>query len=295
MNHHHNTIEWDKVFNAKNLIYTFFGVLCATFAMKGFMIPNAFMDGGVTGISILLHEIYHVNISIPILLLNIVFVYLGAKYIGKTFAVQTSIAIVLLALGLLFFEVPKITSDKLLIALFGGFFIGVGMGLVLRSGGVIDGFEILAVFTTKKIGVTISEIILVFNGVIFLVAALKLGIETSMYSIVTYFTAVKMCDYVSDGIEEFISLSVIAPNSEVVKSIIVNDFGKGISVYKGERGYLPGSFDVKVDCEIVVTIVTRLELLAIKNAIAENEPKAFMFVQSVKEAKGGVLKKKHAH
>ncbi len=291
----HNKLEWNLILAPQNIICNVLGVLCAVFAMKGFMIPNAFLDGGVTGISILLHEIYHINISLLVVVLNIGFVYLGYKYIGKTFAFQTSIAIVLLALGLLFVEVPVMTHDKLLIALFGGFFIGIGMGLVIRGGGVIDGFEIIAVFTTKKISISISEIIMIFNTIIFLIAAYKFGIETAMYSIITYFTATKMCDYVSDGIEEYIALTIIAADNEGIKNLIVNDFKKGISVYKGERGYLPGSFDVKADCDIIVTIITRLELLRIKDAIYELDPKAFMYVQSVKEAKGGVIKHKNKH
>ncbi len=295
MSSSHNKLEWNLILAPQNIICNVLGVLCAVFAMKGFMIPNAFLDGGVTGISILLHEIYHINISLLVVVLNIGFVYLGYKYIGKTFAFQTSIAIVLLALGLLFVEVPVMTHDKLLIALFGGFFIGIGMGLVIRGGGVIDGFEIIAVFTTKKISISISEIIMIFNTIIFLIAAYKFGIETAMYSIITYFTATKMCDYVSDGIEEYIALTIIAADNERIKDLIVNDFKKGISVYKGERGYLPGSFDVKTDCDIIVTIITRLELLRIKDAIYELDDKAFMYVQSVKEAKGGVIKHKNKH
>jgi uncharacterized membrane-anchored protein YitT (DUF2179 family) len=291
----HHKLEWNVVLAPQNIIFNIIGVLCAVFAMKGFMIPNAFMDGGITGISILLHEIYHINISVLILVLNIGFVYLGYKYIGKTFAFQTSMAVILLAFGLLFIDVPVVTNDKLLIALFGGFFIGIGMGLVIRAGGVIDGAEIIAVFTTKKISISISEIIMFFNSLIFLVAAYKFGIETAMYSIITYFTATKMCDYVSDGIEEYIALTIIAEENDKIKELIVNDFKKGISVYKGERGYLPGSFDVKNDCDIIVTIITRLELLRIKDAIYEIQPKAFMYVQSVKEAKGGVIKKKNTH
>ncbi len=291
----HHKLDWKVVLAPQNIIYNTIGVLCAVFAMKGFMIPNAFMDGGITGISILLHEIYHINISVLVLVLNIGFVYLGYKYIGKTFAFQTSVAVVLLAFGLLFIEVPVVTNDKLLIALFGGFFIGIGMGLVIRAGGVIDGAEIIAVFTTKKISISISEIIMFFNSLIFLIAAYKFGIETAMYSIITYFTATKMCDYVSDGIEEYIALTIIAEENDKIKDLIVNDFKKGISVYKGERGYLPGSFDVKNDCDIIVTIITRLELLRIKDAIYEIQPNAFMYVQSVKEAKGGVIKKKNTH
>src|SRR5688572_23424871 len=133
------SIEWYKVGSFKSLLQIICGVGLAILAMKGFMIPNRFMDGGITGISILIHEIFHINISLLVLVLNIPFVYLGYHRIGKTFAVQTTIAIILLALGLYFIDIKPITSDKLLIAIFGGVLIGTGMGLIIRSGGVIDG------------------------------------------------------------------------------------------------------------------------------------------------------------
>lgn len=294
MNKNH-PIEWSQIYSLKNIALILTGTACAVFAMKGFMIPNHLMDGGVTGVSILIHEIYHINISLLILGLNAYFIYLCKKYIGKTFAIQTSLAIFLLALGLQFVPVPTITNDKILIAIFGGFFIGIGMGLVVRAGGVIDGAEVIAVFTTKRIGLSMSEIILIFNSLIFLTVAYKLGIESAMYSIITYFTATKMSDYIADGIEEYIALHIISSQFEDIKSAIVNDFNKGIAVYKGERGYLPGSYDVKQNVDVIVTIMTRLEILKIKEAIYEIDPKAFMYITSVKEAKGGVLKKKNVH
>jgi uncharacterized membrane-anchored protein YitT (DUF2179 family) len=197
-----------------------------------------------------------------------------------------------LAFGLVFIDISPITSDKLLIAIFGGILIGSGVGLVIRGGGVIDGFEVIAVFTRRKTGFSNSEIIMLFNTIIFAIAALQLGIETAMYSIITYFTATKATDYVVDGIEEFTAVNIISAQQEEIKSFLVNELGKGITVYKGERGFLPGSFDIKTDCEIVVTIVTRLEIKQIEEAIMKIDPKAFMYVQSVKEAAGGILKAK---
>jgi uncharacterized membrane-anchored protein YitT (DUF2179 family) len=287
-----DTIEWDNVWNLKNLLHLALGTGLAVLAMKGFMIPNRFMDGGITGISILLHEIFHINISFLVIVLNIVFIYLGYIRIGKTFAVQTTIAVAMLSLGLLFVEITPITHDKLLIAIFGGILIGTGVGLVIRGGGVIDGAEVIAVFTKRRTGFSNSEIIMLFNTIIFAIAAFQFGIETAMYSIITYFTATRATDYVVDGIEEFTALNIISTQPEEVKSFLVNELGKGITVYKGERGYLPGSFDIKADCEIVVTIVTRLEIKQIEEALMRIDPKAFVFVQSIKEATGGILKAK---
>lgn len=285
-------VDWKHVWSIKNMLHILFGTGLAVLAMKGFMIPNRFMDGGITGISILLHEIFHINISILVIALNLVFIYLGYRNIGKTFAVQTTIAVILLALGLLFIEINPITKDKLLIALFGGILIGSGVGLVIRGGGVIDGAEVIAVFTRRKVGFSNSEIIMLINCVIFAVAAIEFGIETAMYSVITYFTATRATDYVVDGIEEFTAMNIISSQQDEIKSFLVNELGKGITVYKGERGYLPGSFDVKTDTEIIVTIVTRLEIKQIQDTIIKIDPKVFVYVQSIKEATGGILKAK---
>jgi uncharacterized membrane-anchored protein YitT (DUF2179 family) len=285
-------IDWKKVWNPKNLLLILVGTSLAVLAMKGFMIPNKFLDGGITGISILLHEIFHINISYLVIALNALFVYLGYKRIGKTFAIQTTIAVLLLSVGLLFININPVTHDKLLIAIFGGILMGTGVGLVIRGGGVIDGAEVIAVFTGRKTGFSNSEIIMLINTIIFTVAAFEFGIETAMYSIITYFTATRAINYVVDGIEEFTAMNIISSQPEEIKNFLVNELGKGITVYKGERGYLPGSFEVRTDSDIIVTIITRLEIKQIQDAIIEIDPKAFMYVQSIKEATGGVLKHK---
>lgn len=285
-------VNWKHVWSVKNLLHIIAGVSLAVLAMKGFMIPNRFLDGGVTGISILLHEIFHINISILVIALNLIFIYFGYSKIGKTFAVQTSIAVILLSIGLLFIDIPAITNEKLLIAIFGGIFMGAGIGLVIRGGGVIDGAEVIAVFTRRKVGFSNSEIIMLINCIIFAVAAFEFGIETAMYSIITFFTATRATNYVVDGIEEFTAMNIISSKEEEVKNFLVNELGKGITVYKGERGYLPGSFDIKTDCQIIVTIVTRLEIKQIQDNLVKIDPKAFVYVQSIKEASGGILKAK---
>jgi len=293
--HKSDAVEWKHVWAPKNLLLILLGTSLAVLAMKGFMIPNSFLDGGITGISILLYEIFHFNISILVIALNVVFIYLGYKRIGKTFAVQTTIAVIILSIGLLFIPIPTVTTDKLLIAAFGGILMGTGVGLVIRGGGVIDGAEVIAVFTGRKTGFSNSEIIMLINTIIFAVAAFQLGIETAMYSIITFFTATRATNYVVDGIEEYTAMNIISSMPEEVKSLLVNELGKGITVYKGERGYLPGSFEVRTEADIIVTIITRLEIKQIQEAIIEIDPKAFIYVQSIKEASGGILKaKSHA-
>ncbi len=185
---------------------------------------------------------------------------------------------------------------KLLIAIFGGFTMGAGVGLVLRCGGVIDGAEVIAVFTKRKTGFSSNEIIMLFNAIIFTIAATQFGLETAMYSLITFFTATRAADYVVDGIEQYTTMNIISSHEEEIKNLLVNGFGKGITVYKGERGYLPGSFDVKTNCDIIVTVVTRLEIHQIQEAIKNIDPKAFVYIQNIKEATGGILKlKKHNH
>jgi uncharacterized membrane-anchored protein YitT (DUF2179 family) len=288
-------IRWEDISNPKNVLQLLIGIGMVLISMKGFMIPNKFLDGGVTGISLLLHEVFHINISLLVIVLNLPFIYMGYRRIGKTFAVQTSIATMLLSAGLFFIKIQPFTSDKLLIAVFGGLLIGTGIGLVIRSGGVIDGAEVIAVFTKRKIGISNSEIILIFNTFIFAGAAFHFGPEAAMYSLITYFAATRATDYIVDGIEQYTAVNIISCEQEKIKDILVNELGKGITVYKGSRGYLPGSFDIKTDCEIITTIVTRLEVNQIQQMVLAADPKAFIYVQNVKEASGGILKlKAHA-
>ena len=289
------SLDWRTIFSFKSLLLKLIGVVCAVVAIKGFMIPNHFLDGGLLGISILVHEFYHIDVWIPLLLLNIPFVIAGFKKIGKNFAMNSLLSLVLLGIALIVLPVPEITKDHFLVAAFGGVFVGLGIGFVIRGGGVIDGLEIIAEFTNKRFGLTTSEIIMAINTTIFLIIAIFLGLEKAMYSILTFFTAVKVSDYVVDGFEKLISLTIISPNSEMIKEMIVNDFNKAITVYKGERGNLPGTFGVKHDCDIIVAVVTRLEVHKIKKAISEKDPKAFMFVQGISEVGGGVLSRKPGH
>jgi uncharacterized membrane-anchored protein YitT (DUF2179 family) len=293
---HNDSIDWKRIFSMHSLLFTIGGALCLAFALNSFLIPKGFIDGGVTGLSILISKKMPIHIGIPLIVLNIPFVIIGYKKIGKSFAVQTSLAIILLVIAMHFlpdYEVP--TDEYLLVAVFGGFFIGLGIGLAIKGGCVLDGLEVIADYTHKKSGFSTSEIVMLFNTTLFIIAAKFFSVEQAMYSIITYFTAMKISDYVVDGFEEYTALTVISAKHEAIKSIIVNDFNKAISVYKGERGYLPSSFDIKNDCDIVMTIVTRLEIHRMRNAILEEDPHAFVFIQSIKEVTGGVIKQKVKH
>lgn len=285
-------INWRSVFSLKSIGFTIIGVSFAVVGLQGFMVPNNFLDGGITGISILVKGFADVHISILLIIFNLPFLIIGYRKIGQTFSLKALIAILMLAAGMYFIEIPIFTTDKVLIAVFGGFFIGMGIGFVIRGGGVIDGLEVIGYYTKKKSGFTSGEIILALNTVIILGAAFKFGIETAMYSILVYFTAMKTSDYVVDGFEEYTALTIISKEYNPIKSLIVNEFGKAISVYKGERGYLPENFHRKYECDIIMTIVTRLEIHRIKEAVNEIDGDAFFYIQSIKEVKGGLIKRK---
>lgn len=283
-------IKWKEIISAQYIIYTMIGSFISVIALVGFLIPNNFIDGGVTAVSILFNGVFHINVSILLVVINIPFIYIGFRLIGKTFAIQSMIAILITALLIEVVHIRPITNDKLLMAAFGGFLMGLGIGLVIRGGGVVDGLEIIAHYTKKKVGFTTSEIIMLFNSLVIMGAAFEFGKEPAMYSILVYYIAMKTSDYVVDGIEEFTSLSIISKKDQDVKSLIVNEFGKAITVYKGERGYLPGKYHIKHDVDIIVTVVTRLEIHRIKQQVIKIDPEAFFFVQSIKEVKGSYLK-----
>lgn len=286
------------IYSKRNFIdisYAIAGVLFCGFALKGFLVPNHFFDGGVTGISLLLHELYHWNIAYVIILANIPFVIMAAFQVTRAFAFRTIAAIILLGLCLLFIPYPQITSDKLLVSIFGGVFMGVGVGLAMRGGYALDGVEILALYTGKRVSFTISEIILGINIVIFMIAAVKLGIPTALYSILTYYSASRTINFVVEGLEEYTGVTIISGNSEAIKEALVMRLGKGITVYKGERGFMKDSFEVSQDCDIVFTVVTRLELRRLNNIVHEIDPKAFVFTNIIKEAAGGILSRKARH
>ena len=279
----------------KDLVFIVIGVLTAAFALKGFLVPNNFFDGGVTGISLLIHEIYHVNLALVILLANLPLIIVSMYGINYTFAIKTLVCIILLGLCLHYLPYPIITSDHLLVSIFGGFFLGLGIGFTMRAGCAVDGIEVLAVYAWRRSSFSISEIILALNIVIFSIAAFHFGIPTALYSMLTYFTASKTIDYVVEGIEAYTGVTIISGHSEIIKYRLVNELGRGITVYKGERGYLPGKFEVHENCDIIFTVITRLELRKLRDVVAEIDPRAFVFASTIKEASGGIIKRRHMH
>jgi len=276
-------------------IYVLLGILSSGFALKGFLVPNGFFDGGVTGISLEIHEFYHLDIAWVIVIANIPLIIMGAFQVDKLFALKTLVAVVGLGLCLSFVPYPHITSDKLLVSIFGGVFMGIGVGLSIRGGCALDGIEVLALYTGKRISFTISEIILGINIVIFLIAAIVVGLPTALYSILTYYAASRTLNFVIEGVEEYTGVTIISGENAIIKEKLVMELNRGITVYKGERGYLRDSFDVNHPVDIVFTVVTRLEVRKLRNMVHEIDPKAFIFTSTIKEAAGGVLKKRARH
>lgn len=274
---------------------TLLGVFLAAFALKKFLVPNHFFDGGITGLSLLIHEIYHINLAAVIIFLNVPLIAISYFTVGSKFAVRTFVAVVLMGLFLFFIPPAALTEDKLLVSIFGGVFLGLGTGLVMRTGAALDGLEVLALYTLKRTSFKISEIILGLNILIFIIAAIYFKIEVALYSMLTYFAASRSIDYVVEGIQSYTGVTIISSKSEEIKYSLVNEFGRGITIYKGERGFLPGSFEVSEDCDIIFTVITRLELRKLTNVVSDIDGRAFIFANTIREASGGVLKKIHHH
>lgn len=267
------------------------GIASAAFGLKGFLIPNEFIDGGVTGISLLISSLTGWPISVLILVINIPFIWLGYKRVDKLFAFKTTIAIVLLSIVLYLVNFPMVTHDKLLTAVFGGFFLGTGIGLAMRGGSVIDGTELLAVYINPRSPLSIGQIILVINIFIFGIAAFFLGIESALYSILTYLAATQTINYIVQGFDEFTSVTIVSPKSELIKHVIMRHLHRGVTIYKGERGF--GKTEIaEKQVDIIVTVITRLEVQRLVARVQQIDPTAFIVTNSVSEVKGGLIKRR---
>lgn len=266
------------------------GIFSAAFGLKGFLLTNRFIDGGATGVSLLISALTSLPLYLLIIGINIPFVILGYKILGREFAIKTAIAITGLALVIANVDFRNVTDDNLLVAIFGGFFLGAGIGLAIRGGSVIDGTEVLAIFLSRKAGTTIGDIIIIINAVIFSTAAYLLSVEIALYSMITYLAASKTLDFIIEGIEEYVGVTIVASHSEEIRQMIINVMGRGVTIYKGKSGY--GRRGEKADVDIVYTVITRLELNKLNSEIDKIEPDAFMVMSSVKDTKGGMIKKR---
>jgi len=266
------------------------GIFSAGFGLEGFLLPNSFIDGGATGIALLISEITNWSLAVLLVAINIPFLLLGYRQVGKWFTIKTAIAIIGLALCITFIHYPVITSDKLLVAVFGGFFLGLGVGLAIRGGGVLDGTEVLAIFISRKTATSVGDIILIFNVIIFSFAAYLLSIETALYSILIYLAASRTVDFLIEGIEEYTGVTIVSPKSEEIGAMITEKLGRGITVYRGTHGY--GKRGHVSDISILFTVITRLEISRLRTEIEAIDPHAFVVMQRLKDTKGGMIKKR---
>ena len=280
-----NTIRYFK-----DIILITIGIFSAAFGFKGFLLTNHFIDGGATGISLLISALTIIPLYILLIVVNIPFIIMGYFTIGRTFAIKTALAITGLAFVVATVEFPNITNDNLLVALFGGFFLGAGIGLSIRGGAVIDGTEVLAIYLSKKLGATIGDIIIVINILIFGTAAYFLSVEIALYSMVTYLSASKTLDFVIEGIEEYTGVTIISSYNDLVRNMIIEKLGRGVTVYNGKSGY--GKAGEAKDIEIVYTVVTRLELNKLNTELEKIDSNAFVVMSSIKDSKGGMIKKR---
>jgi len=277
--------------NLKSTFLIVIGIISAGFGLEGFLIPNSFIDGGVTGISLLVLELTGYSLSILLIVINLPFIILGAFQISRQFAIKSILAIVGLALAVHFIPYPVVTSDKLLIAVFGGFFLGAGIGLAMRGGAVLDGTEVLAIYVSKKTGLTIGDVILIFNILIFSFGAYILSVEIALYAILTYLAASKTVDFVIEGVEEYTGVTIISPKTDEVRFMIIEKLGRGVTIYNGKGGYAKEGEPLK-DTQILFTVITRLEIAKLQSEIHKIDPGAFIVMNSLKDTKGGMVKKR---
>jgi uncharacterized membrane-anchored protein YitT (DUF2179 family) len=272
---------------ALNLLLIAAGVLCAGMGLKGFLFSSHFIDGGVTGISMLLAKVTPLPLAIWLPLVNVPFIALGYRHLGRAFALRSVLAIGALALVLATMHFPDVTHDSLLTAVFGGVFIGAGIGLAMRGSAVLDGTEIAALLIGKRSPVLkVGDVILGFNIALFLVAMRILGTEEALYSILTYVAAARTLDFILHGIEEFTAITIMSAAPQAIRGAILEEMGRGVTIYKA-RGGMTGE-----DREIVYCVVTRLEIGRVLRIVDTFDPSAFVVQHPLADVRGGMV---HRH
>ena len=273
-----------------NAAYIILGIFSAGFGLHGFLESSRFIDGGVTGVSMLLAKVTPLPLPILLLIINLPFIALGYRQLGKAFAIRSSLAIVGLSICLATVHYPDVTPDKLLTAVFGGFFIGAGIGLAMRGSAVLDGTDIAALLISKRSNIfRVGDVILGLNIIIFLTAAAVLGTEPALYSILTYIAASKTLDFLLHGIEEYTAIIINSAKNDLIRQRILRNDCRGVTVYKG-RGGMTGA-----DQDILFCVVTRLEIGKVKVIAREIDPAAFLIVYPLADVEGGVKKRTVLH
>lgn len=274
----------------RDAAFILFGALSIGLGLQGFLVPSHFIDGGLTGIAMLMAKGLSVPLAYLIPALSVPFIAFGWRQLGARFAIKSALGIACLAAALLWVNYPVITTDKLLTAVFGGFFIGAGIGLSLRGGAVLDGTDMVALLISKSSHFfRVGDVILILNIVIFAAAACFLGIEPTLYSVLTYLSASKTVDFIIHGIEEYTAVIIISEQSESIREEIIHELQRGVTVYQGKGGRSGVPLDI-LNC-----VVTRLEIGKIKTLVKEIDPGAFIVTHPLADAEGGLLKKRPLH
>ena len=262
------------------------GILLASLALEIFLIPNRIIDGGITGISIILSFLTNINLSIFIIVINIPFLLLGFKHLGKNFLIRTTFAMIIFSFLLeQFKQVDVVTNDVLLATVFGGILLGIGVGFVIRYGACLDGVETIAILINKKTSFSVGQVILLVNLVIYMVAGIVFGWDRALYSIMTYFITYKIIDIVSEGLEQAKSALIITNHGDEIANSIYKKLGRTVTFIEGE-GLISGK---KV---VLYVVVTRIELRELKKIIEDDDVSAFMTLTDVSEIVGQHIKKK---
>ena len=276
--------------NIRELIFILSGIGLGALGLNGFLLPNRFIDGGATGLALLFAETTTVDLSYAVIIANVPFVVLGYFQMSNRFIIKSALAIVALSL-LLLAPFPVVTTDPVLSAVFGGFFLGAGIGMSVRGGCVIDGTEILALYLTRRFNVSIGDVTIIVNALIFALAALLLGIETALYSMLCYFFAAKTMDFVLQGIEEYLGITIMSERNDVIKQRIVDEMGTGVTILSSEGGFgNKGKSPQKKG--VLYAVITRLEYSKIQKIVEDCDPTAFFVIQGVKDVRGGMLRKR---
>jgi uncharacterized membrane-anchored protein YitT (DUF2179 family) len=266
------------------------GAIIMALGLELFLVPNHIMDGGIVGVSIITSHLLNLPLGIFIFILNLPFIFLGYKQIGKTFAISTGLGITVLSLATLaLHNIHPFTEDTLLATVFGGMILGVGVGIVIRYGGSLDGTEILAILFNSKTPFSVGEIIMIFNVIIFAVAGFVFNWEQAMYSIIAYYIAYKMIDIVIQGLEESKSVYIISDDIDEIGQTIMDRLGRGVTFLHGEGAYTGN------DKKVIFTVITRLEEAKLKSIVAEIDDNAFLAIGNIAEVKGGRFKKRDIH
>ena len=265
------------------------GIALASIGLKAFLLPNGFLDGGATGIAILISKKLDLDISLILFIVSIPFLVLGFYKLSRNILLKSTVSILILAVLIGIESFPVITEDKLLIAIFGGMFLGAGIGITIRNGAVLDGSEILGIYVFDLFGISIGKTILGFNIILFVITAVVLSVEVALYSILTYIVTAKFIDFFIEGFEDFIGITIISPQSEEIEQKILHELGTGITVYKATAGY--GSTGQNSERRVIQTVINRIHLRKIHKLIDSCDPDAFIVEFDVNNVKGGVLKR----